>query len=532
MSSFLNHISYRPTQHRDDPDLDHHHHDDGVQEGPHDEVVHAHWRLAALNAQKLTSVHYRGLIVTTNGRERTYCFSGKKNGKISTAIRISSSGQSKSDCFVIFTTGDFLLNDNFDFYLNKTVAVENCTFGACKVWVEDFEIYNFLQTKTLSRLPANFVENVRKFLGDVFPPNLDLDALLRTPEGRHQFMREVMIQKMHVIDSYPTEIVQKRPKWKSWCNETDMVVKICTEHLVSAKKEASEYHHQAASGSKRSLEGHNPDADLDFATLWKKFRAHRGDLLQQYTPSSGQISPILETNQRVAKLIVGQRVLYPFVFDRWELQDIAKWSVFFTRRFLIAENPELAYPFCLLHWHGKASEISDNDKIWAYEYKPKMNRADAGPLDDLFLPTTNQSGFFDQVEADWSNRKLGPVNRNVAMNLLGEPLSDHDMEQMSFAADYLSQCGWVGWFNDNVRPKLVDVSGGMGSIFEPRRLPARMVLAIKQSGTDHVVALLETLKNGLPHSPPPEEDPPAPPSLETTARFAFPSSLGQQRPLF
>jgi hypothetical protein len=187
-----------------------------------------------------------------------------------------------------------------------------------------------------------------------------------------------------------------------------------------------------------------------------------------------ELLPLLPyTEPRIAKLAVGRKTYFPFM-GAWGGLKVDEWSVFFARRYFMARNPDLAYPFVLLHLHGGASEVSDDDDLWAF----KLPKPEAGT--PLLRPDVMAA-----VEAGAPTRKLGRTNRLAAQSLLeddgGVPPAAEE------AAAYLEACGWRAWFNTHAAVVPGD------DVFAPPKLPPTLVLALRTSTRGHVVELLEAL---------------------------------------
>ena len=185
------------------------------------------------------------------------------------------------------------------------------------------------------------------------------------------------------------------------------------------------------------------------------------------------------TNPRIAKLAVGRAAYFPLM-AQWGA-GIDEWSVFFARRYFMARHLDLAYPFCLLHLHGAACEVSEDDDLWACKLP---STASADPLLEAL----------DAVSEAAATRKLGRVNRCAALALVGlfdvaaaagEGPKKSMMGTLPYAqaAAYLVACGWTRWFNTYVAAPGDDV-------LAPPALPSELVDALLASTMEDVEALL------------------------------------------
>ena len=195
---------------------------------------------------------------------------------------------------VAFTTGDFMLNDNFDVEPGRTLRVENCTFGAAKLLIELAEVKRFISQ------PGG-EEGIRvdwKTLRPLIRPVI-YDQYLQQPhslEARQHFMFELMLQEMYAMDDAAMELARK----KGWPTGTDPVVDLC--HARVKDRDAT----------KQWLMGlwDQDGPQLAVEMVYNKYSALRLAVLAP--GEDGSLPPLLRADPRIAKLAVGRKVLFPF----------------------------------------------------------------------------------------------------------------------------------------------------------------------------------------------------------------------------
>ena len=421
--------------------------------------------------------------------------------KVTTVIRLAAAAAARSETeegpqdqklFVAFTTKDPMLNDNFDFVPGRTVPVENCTFGAAKVFVERCEIHGFCHDPIA--LPDAYVCSlVSKFEG---VPETERERLLgvlasdsesasmseeNRMDARRTFMKEVLRTRIDATDKAVLDLAQK----KGITREEDALVKAC----VSRTKDMEALVARAASTT-----------------------ATPAEIVALYCNARTMLLPhVALTNPRLSKMALGRQVLFPLMQEVWSSPnvDLAAWSVFFVRRFLLASHPDLAYMFCLLHRFGLSCEVSDCDDLWAKKVAAPADKS-AGAL--CFVLETEASETLDAIEAAAPSRKLGVVNRRVAFALLGLQAEDSEEEGAMirmmggtalFAEAYLTRCGWTSWFNTRIVPLVGDgggspvVCGGAFLFAATLVLPEPMRAAILGATLDDVAETLRALAAAL-----------------------------------
>lgn len=392
------------------------------------------------------------------------------NSKVATVVRLSMQpNAAASKVFVAFTTKDPMFNDNFDFEQGKTVPVENCTFGAAKVFVEAHEISTFCYDETkadVQTLVAKFEamkdvpEEARARLLSVLNDATTTEA--QRLDARREFMaKDVLAPRIAATDKAVLALAQK----KGIVN--DALVQLC----------------QARAAQSSVLFDITTKSYDEIVSLYIDVRMR---LLDE----------VADTNPRIAKLALGRQVLFPLVQDLWISPDVdlGAWSVFFVRRFFMAQNPDHAFLFCLLHLHGLVCEVSDCDDLWAKKV-PEPADKQAGALCFVLssLPTTTTTSLLlDSIEDAAPSRKLGVVNRRVALSLLGLQQEENAEQQAAFAQAYLTRCGWASWFNTRIAPRC---AGNDVIIFpsDHHQLPDDLRTAILATTLDDVAATLRAL---------------------------------------
>ena len=407
----------------------------------HHASVHAYY-----TSHTLAELWTRG--VRAMPHPNAFLFSDETGRRVATAVRMDLSQSA-------FTRGDLGLSDNFDAADGRTVAVENCTFGACKLLLERHQARAFVATGDAEAL-ARFA----KYDGVAEDPAfLEAQRRPESREARAAFLEAMAARHLRAVD----EAVLRLGKAKQ-ALQADPLYAFC------------------------------------------KGRDLADSSLEAYLQARTALLPLLlQANPRFAKLAVGRTVWFPLVERLWsptdpDALDLSIWSVVLARRCQLARHPDLAYTFLMLHCYGDYHcETSDKDDLWALQVMPPEEGS--GPLDWLLpqngMDALAEAMFWDRIAAAAPTRKLGRANALVARSLMGQ-LSDAERRLEAEAKAWLERIAWAQWF-DSALP-------GHGSVLDPPSLPQDLLLAV---GTADGRAWLEALTQGLPSCQHGAQDAPA-----------------------
>lgn len=380
---------------------------------------------------------------------------GETHSKVASVVRLSRGPIHK--VFVAFTTKDPMFNDNFDFEQGKTVPVENCTFGAAKVFAESNEISTFCYDETKP----------------------DIQSLVRKFEAMKDVPEEARSRLLYVLNDATTTEAQR----------LEARCEFMAKHVLATRIGAT---HQAvlALAQKKRIVG---DALVQSCQSPPAESTAPHEIVALYMEARMRLMDVVaDTNPRIAKLALGRQVLFPLLQDLWTAPDVdlGAWSVFFVRRFFMAQNPDHAYLFCLLHRHGLVCEVSDCDDLWAKKV-PEPEDKQAGALCFALTPCDRTTSLLDSIEDAAPSRKLGVVNRRVALSLLG--LEPEQAPQAAFAQAYLTRCGWASWFNSRIVPRCGNNCNALIFPSEHHLLPDDLRTTILATTLDDVAATLRAL---------------------------------------
>ena len=214
----------------------------------------------------------------------------------------------------------------------------------------------------------------------------------------------------------------------------------------------------------------------------------------------GILDKIPHTMPKIAKVAVGQRVVFPLIEEMFEIQQLGMWGVYFTRLFFMhlnesKENGVFPLLYTMFHKFGVQQEWSRDDDNWANKNN-LVPTEDSGPL-CYFKPEYNSDPFAHYVRemifhktVNPPKKKLGRVNDWVALKLQIEaetPLEDSNfLYREALAKNMLRECGWSDWFDSKFSENGLSVSD---SGFKNESLK-EMIRNIEPS---HVLTLLETI---------------------------------------
>jgi len=380
-----------------------------------------------------------GIIAWPSFRSDTLLFVDSRTNKVTNAIVFR-----PDSLFNAFSTGDFMLNDNFD-KLPGQVPVENCTFGACKLLLEEY-----CWNQVLQRVDPAF-------------PDKEFDDLIEAM-GKNYF-------KMHTeVIFWAGKIGKKDPRvWE------EDIVKVAQE-IVSRNSDIVG-RIQSIGALSKTLPKNDPGLK---AQVWDIVMSEGGyqsgfvgpvrnqfdvkvNFAQKYLAANRLLLPHLAScNQRIAKMAVGRNALYPLIGKTWDA--LAEDAVYFARRSILAHNTEVAFLFCLVHKFALTTEVSKDDVIWACKVEPLQE--DLGPLDS-FKRENDGLPFYDEFGPIWvrpirdnnvellrimqeaPSKKLGRVNHAVAMDLMQVTSS---FVNRSTSQQILRACQWDRWFGTYAYP--------------------------------------------------------------------------------
>ena len=202
---------------------------------------------------------------------------------------------------------------------------------------------------------------------------------------------------------------------------------------------------------------------------------------------------LVNCDPRIAKMAVGRNTIYSVMGTTWN--SVCDAAVFFTRRSMLAHNPNIAFLFCLLHKFGPACEISKDDNIWAYKLVPTVESM--GPLDYLLKTGSSdptlwgcaQDPDLQDIFTNYMDKKLGNVNNLVAASLTRHPIEEETVFKFHNAQILLTACGWRDWCSNYVYKG--------EDIFNPPPLPDNMLRFLERSTARDAKMALNFLNDQL-----------------------------------
>jgi hypothetical protein len=289
-----------------------------------------------------------------------------------------------------------------------------------------------------------------------------VDKLERTEEN-HFFLLENLFNIHSFIFNRMQDPHKKYP-------DTDPLVQLCLTDLKNTNLEQLQ--------------------TMNFSTLKRTYLELRQRILEQ----------IPFTMPKIAKVAVGQKVVFSLIKEMFENQQLGIWGVYFTRLFFMhlnesKENGVFPLLYTMLHKFGVQQEWSRDDDNWANQ-NDLVPTEDSGPL-CYFKPEYNHDPFAHYVRemifhktVNPPKKKLGYVNDLVALKLQIEaetPMEEPDfLIKEAIAKKLLQECGWSNWFDSNFSKRGLSV---MDSGIENESLK-EMIRDIKPA---HVLKLLDTI---------------------------------------